>query len=352
MYSVIFFTVYLLAFPFAIVVNERRRLENANIPLIPRIPHDMCNPNTERFANNRYVVLSCKIPRGLTDKYFFMLPLTVRAWRRVHYKSVVIFSGNVTALRTQPGMIFVHQQLIDLDTKKVLLEDRSNVYTALLISQVSRLFASMLVGWNDLDNVFLMISDVNMWPVNAGGYEVPYGKNILNLNSDFGEHFIHDNETYTMYPSCNIGMTTKLWKTFMRINRFYIQNSDDVNDYMTVEFPALNRKFARPELLLDQRLLGVRIARWIERHGESCISFRSRNLSTDRLDRVRWHVPDNLKDIIDARVFRHLYNQRAWDKVKPLIKLMFSDTEVQAFEDYRNYYLKLLWLSSGVRRLE
>ena len=77
-------------------------------PVVHYTKNEFCKPNTERFTNNRYVVLSCKISLALNDSCLFNLPLTVRTWRRVNYRSVVLFIGNIAIVKAQPRIAYVH----------------------------------------------------------------------------------------------------------------------------------------------------------------------------------------------------------------------------------------------------
>ena len=301
-------------------------------------------PNTGQYSNSRYVVLSCKIPVGLMDDCLFKLPLTVRVWRRVHYKSVVIFTGNVTALKTQPVMKFVHQQVKDLGAKIVLLE--ATPQNVVMINQVARLVAAALLEWDNPDEVFLLTSDVDLWPINKDFYEVPPGKKIMILNSGCCGSFMREDVKCTMYPTCNIGMTAKLWIKIMRMNTYLIKTSADIRMYLKTEFGKLldptMSKGVRSEWFVNKYLLSMRMTQWKLVHGEFYISFKPRNIKTDRLEQSTWHVPGNLNGIIDAHLIQNLSNTIGWEKTLPLIRRLFSESDIQAIEYYKKKYNELL----------
>ena len=241
----------------------------------------------------------------------------------------------------------VHQQLKDLGTKVILLDASNANETDTIASQVSRLFTASLVKWDNLDNMFLLILDVNIWPIDANFYEVPHEKNIAVLDSDCCGSFIRDGVTFQRYSMHHIGMSANLWMELMRSDIFPIQNAADIMEYIRIDIKELglpeNASKSIPiGIPLDQQLMGLRITHWIRMYGDSCIGYQRRNLNMDRLGRSDWHIPENLQGIKDVQLVMDPYNTSTWEQVRPLIGMLFSKKEVQEFDNYRNQYIKLI----------
>ena len=62
----------------------------------------------------------------------------------------------------------------------------------------------------------------------------------------------------------------------------------------------------------------------------------------DRLGRSDWLIPENLQGIKDVQLVLDPYNTSSWEQVRPLVGMLFSNKEMQDFENYRNRYIKLM----------
>jgi len=89
--------------------------------------------------------------------------------------------------------------------------------------KVSRIFAANLllkaatasekdVSQQLTDNVYLVTSDADLWPISYGAYNLPDGVDLLSLNAFCCGTFQHRVQTYRMVPMANVGATFSTWR--------------------------------------------------------------------------------------------------------------------------------------------
>ena len=92
----------------------------------------------------------------------------------------------------------------------------------LIILQVSPIYAANLLaaaetvggsGWNRdvMDYVYLLTSDVDVWPISSGIYNLPAKFDMLLLNEVSGT-FEHEGVTYQLMSATNIGARVGTWR--------------------------------------------------------------------------------------------------------------------------------------------
>jgi len=98
------------------------------------------------------------------------------------------------------------------------------VFFVILNDKVSRIFAANLLPnaataggnrWtpsNVMDDVYLVTSDADLWPISDGAYALPDGVDVLSLNAFCCGTFQHRAETYRMLPLANIGARMAIWR--------------------------------------------------------------------------------------------------------------------------------------------
>jgi len=93
----------------------------------------------------------------------------------------------------------------------------------MLNDKVSRIFAANLllkaataggIEWNHdaMDNLYLVTSDADLWPISSSAYDLPDGVDVLSLNAFCCGTFKHGNKTYQMIPMANIGARAATWR--------------------------------------------------------------------------------------------------------------------------------------------
>ena len=93
----------------------------------------------------------------------------------------------------------------------------------ILNGQVARIFAANLLlkaaiaggNWSNrdvMDNVYLVTSDADLWPISSSVYDLPDGVDVLSLNAFCCSSFKHGTRTYQMLPMANIGARIATWR--------------------------------------------------------------------------------------------------------------------------------------------
>ena len=90
---------------------------------------------------------------------------------------------------------------------------------------VVRNFAGIILNISDSD--FIMTSDSDLYPINKKYYEIANYNNesIYIWNAFCCGNFIHENESYQMYPMSSIAMSKLKWRKVMQIN----ETSSEIN---------------------------------------------------------------------------------------------------------------------------
>jgi len=92
-----------------------------------------------------------------------------------------------------------------------------------LNDKVSRIFAANLLlkaanaggnGWNRdvIDNVYLVTSDADLWPISGNAYDLPDGVDVLSLNAFCCSSFKHDTRTFPVLSVANIVARISTWR--------------------------------------------------------------------------------------------------------------------------------------------
>jgi len=63
-----------------------------------------------------------------------------------------------------------------------------------------------------MDDVYLITSDADLWPISSSIYDLPAGVDVLALNAFCCGTFRHRSETYRMMPMANIGARVATWR--------------------------------------------------------------------------------------------------------------------------------------------
>jgi len=101
-------------------------------------------------------------------------------------------------------------------------------YTGFMIvlfsnAKVSRIFAANLLlkaatasgnGWTRdvMDNVYLVTSDADLWPISSSIYDLPDGVDVLSLNAFCCGMFKHGTSMHQMVPMANVGARIATWR--------------------------------------------------------------------------------------------------------------------------------------------
>jgi len=98
-----------------------------------------------------------------------------------------------------------------------------DAYALILNDKVSRIFAanlllkSAIASGNEpsrvaVENLYLVTSDADLWPISSNAYNLPDGVDVLSLNSFCCKKFKHGTQMYQMIPMANIGARVATWQ--------------------------------------------------------------------------------------------------------------------------------------------
>jgi len=93
----------------------------------------------------------------------------------------------------------------------------------ILNDKVSRIFAanlllkSVIASGSELspdavEDLYLVTSDADLWPISNSTYDLPDGVEVLSLNSYCCGKFKHGTQMYQMMPMANIGARLATWQ--------------------------------------------------------------------------------------------------------------------------------------------
>lgn len=306
-------------------------------------------PNLGKFKPTRqrhhgYVILSCSV--NLPDvNYAFYLPLTVLAWKRQLFASVVILVGDRNQWLHQPVLSFIVHCLLELGSIVILLPCQQHL--AALVGQVSRLFASVLLPTHFADE-YLLTSDADLWPLDSRKFLLNGSKVILYQPSLYNFTSLHGN-SIPMIQLSGIGMTSRTWSDVMEFANFRqfqqppLSSVTPILDYLVTEFgdSVLTGVTARGgrNWFTDQHLASFRINQWLSHHhvkNVSRVHVITRDPRRDRVDRCAWPSNDTmassddfLRDKVDVHLLNNGFLGNNWKDILPLLRLMYGPASAE-----------------------
>ena len=278
----------------------------------------------------QYALFSASTPEELHNEnsynYVFDLPLTVMAWQRIGFRSIVIITGAESKWQTSPVLKVVYSYLKDLEARVVFIDGKpKNLVT---LSQISRLFGCCVDDLNPED--YLITSDSDLWPINADKYQLPPGKSLLSTFAYCCGYFKFKEKSYRMLPLSNIGARIWTWRDIMFGKHRECLNltSAAILEYFAEDFGSLVyekvHKGGNDLWYLDQHMASVRIEQWVQINNDrSIVEFGTRSIRRDRLDRSSWH-PRALGRLMDTHLLNFLYKTDAWRKVQPVLIMLYG----------------------------
>lgn len=297
-----------------------------------------------------YAVFGSNTPNGESYRsydYAYQLPMAALAWERIGFKSIVLIVGSRCEWDNEPALRHVLTALEARQSVTVIfvsapLEQRP------LLSQTGRIFAANLPEFPGKPYDYVVTSDADLWPLHREHFIHQPGKNVVLVHSLCCGFFDWKGKTYRMYPMGNIGATANTWRQILNEQqKTMTSDSPGIIKYMQEEFGALvNQKVvvAEQTWYLDQKLVSIRIAQWMQRHGNETVHVVSDDGWT-RVDRARWDAAVLNQTSFEKRYDAHLpvftFRPDQWSKVLPLVKLMYGEnsTLTNYCEDYTKGFL-------------
>ena len=294
----------------------------------------------------RYAVISCSTPMNDFFNYAFMLPLTVRSWSRVQYKTLVLIAGSRAHWDGSFTLQVVLEELYMLGAYVIFIE--TSYEHTIMVSQTSRLLACNLVTWEDASKSVLVTSDADLWPMMAGAYDLADGKKILSLNSECCGSVSRHNSTFKMIPMGNVAMSVAQWCEVMNISQSQPLDSVGILKYFHKEFGddvyLPTHKGENDGWYMDQIMLSMRIEQWLHYNdiNKTTIQYVPRDTGRDRIDRQSWSFSMSLHRVVDCHVLEDAYKRGTWERLYALLRLMYSPLQLEIISEYRHRFVRTL----------
>ena len=298
--------------------------------------------NLESAPSKRYAVIGCSTPERNSHRsydYAFYLPLTVWAWRRIGFESIVLIIGTRKEWVASPILSIVLEHLERLKTT-VLFVDAA-VDNRSMLGQTSRLFVFNMEGFPGQDDDYLITSDSDLWPLRLEHFAPRTGYDLVLVHSECCGYFKLRNERYQMIPMSHVGAKVSVWKQMINDGHLAANDSTTILDYLEDRFgPRVRKKvkFASRQWFYDQLTISIRLSEWIERNTNQTI-YRVSDEGFDRVDRIDWFPEwldaESFKLQYDVHLPLELYLPPNWASIQPLIRLMYDDRkEIGWFDGY------------------
>ena len=276
----------------------------------------------------RFAVFATTL-KSTNGHYVFYPPLTVRAWTRLEYGSLVILVGSYSLWTSSSMTLLVLSALVS-EGAGIVFVQTSHPDNDVLISQTSRLFAAYIFRSCLSDSDIIFTSDVDLWPLDPQYYINITEQTIASLNAFCCGHFSYKNNSIRMLPMANIGMSALTWRKVLPLSvsykrsKRYLFGADDILLYLAQYFGNMvNRHIIKGSKgwYYDQKMISIKVDEWVRVHGEGSVQLRHRTKG-DRIDRASFHIPPSLKGKSDAHL--PLKPSAEWGRLKALLSLMYG----------------------------
>ena len=332
--------------------NLRKKTKKENNPYIEQIgsirPGRKYDPYIEQIGSIRpgrkYAVFGSSILGGERSmNYAFDVPLSVLAWRRIGFASLVIITGDPGRCGNVTKAAYVMDTLRGMDDVVLLIIKNVNVNYTVTISQISRLFAVSLIqdGGDPVtwDNTYLVTADADIWPIaTEEAFSLPPGKDIL--HGDGGPVFIVNITAPMHAPISYIGMKVNTWRDVMtRSGQLRLpRTTTDIMDYVKGIFGAgccIGRlvRHSGEDWGVDQSTISLRLYEWkLESNRSQRVHVYHRDFNRDRVERAWWDG-HTIEGRVDAHLLQHCYKPETWARMRNLVKLMHPDKKTRLWCD-------------------
>lgn len=335
---------------------------------------------------SKYVVLTSAAPKKEAQFiYPFYLAITSKIWQNLGYESFIILTGNKTLWKTDSILKYI-TGILEKDEHITLFFLESDDKTAVLLSQVSRIFAANLVSESDFivtENSFLITSDADLWPTNSSFLNHD-GKQII-ATATMGVPGNFKGCCYKYLATSCIGMNHKTWLEVMnyhdvefsknlapmvedykngsRIQNPWngnkviplVKNGGEIMNYLETEFGDLVRSgsekpsssqnsSARNSWFIDQKLVSKRVAQWVRRNGHGFVKYGVKPDETNRLNRGKaWSRPIT-QEITTLHLPYGTYFENNWSRLRLIIQKLAGNKTVEYCDEYRKGFIDLFRL--------
>ena len=286
-----------------------------------------------KLVADRYAVFTCDTPDGKSHRqydYAFYLPLTVLAWDRIGFKSIVIIVGRRIEWSAHPLLSHILLHLEAAQANIIFLNATDD--NGRMLSQTARLFAANMKELAHKNEEYLITSDSVLWPFREAHYTPEPLKKLILVHSHCCGSFPFRNRSYRMIPMSNIGATAATWREIMNDNRPIAHDAESILNYYQQDFgPKVRQKvvYASDDWYLDQKMVSIRVQQWIDSHSSDLV-FEKSDANFSRIDRPNWNLDGldqfTLRNYYDAHLPVNGYVPHVWKTIRPLIHSMYNNS--------------------------
>jgi hypothetical protein len=297
----------------------------------------------------KYVVFCTSTPNGESHRsydYAYNLPLTALAWERIGFKSIVPIIGSRCEWENDPALRLILSRLEERRGTAIFIDSPLEYRTTL--SQTARIFVTNMEKFPGTDNDYLITSDADLWPLRKEHFIPRHNIDVVLIHWGCCGEFKMNNKSYSMYPMSNIGATVSTWKQIMNDNHSIAYDYQSILDYLVDVFGEKARSpvFVGEETwFMDQKIISIRLAEWMDIHGQSTI-YRVSDKGFSRADRESWLEVEKLNSETFLTKFdSHLpgkgYLPVQQAKIKPLVDFMYGNNSWEAkwIDEYNEEFL-------------
>jgi hypothetical protein len=246
-----------------------------------------------------------------------------------------------------PALRLILSRLEERRGIPIFIETPLEYRTAL--SQTARIFVTNFKDFPGKDIDYLITSDADLWPIRKEHFVPHPNMDIVLVHWECCGEFKMNNKSYSMYPMSNIGATVSIWKQIMNDNHPVANDSESILNYLQGVFGEIVRSpviVDQETWYMDQRLVSIRLAEWMELHGQSTV-YRVSDNGFSRADRANWAEVEHLNlETFMSKFDSHLpgksYLLSQQAKIRPLIDFMYGNNSLESkwIEKYNKEFLE------------
>ena len=265
----------------------------------------------------KYIVLST----NWNPDYLYYLPLTVWAWRKFGWETIVFFNGD-------SELSFVKLAYNSYPFSHNSWNELSDIpgYRSDTITQISRLYGACIADG------YLMTGDIDMIPLSD--YWIPQTYDDITI-------WGHDLTGYTHYPICYIGMPATRWTEVMGLtssdyNKLIERDLDMMPDAKNSDF---YKYWFTDQELITQRIKETQFEKYFIPRGQLHNGY-----AKGRVDRGAWSLEH--EQFIDCHMLRDMYKSTDtgamnFAKTMRLLDRIWPDEDFTWFKEYTKEFQKL-----------
>ncbi|XP_060594709.1 uncharacterized protein LOC132749050 [Ruditapes philippinarum] len=288
----------------------------------------------------RWAVISIAVTPKMSKGYIFCLPLTVAAWKRIGWHTMIIITGEIEQWKNSSILNIVKQTTLDIDnTARFIMMPVT--HNPVSYAQVSRSFVVAFADWLNPDDI-VMTSDIDIVPLKGEFYDKVRGNEIFILNADCCGSFRWKDKTVRMQPMTSIGMSAQNWIQVMNLTPlpenqpYFVYVNSWLLKYYGRNVTTKNvAKGVNENWYLDQRVVSIQLHMTnIKQNKLRRQTFR------DRVDRAFSGSWTNFKSHVDAHVYLDPLTGNHWDKTLSLITDVFPGDVADKLKQFKDDFVK------------